>query len=114
MDTQNIILMSLNLNKIHFIALGGSIMHNLAIALKNNGITISGSDDNFFEPSLSNLKTAGILPETTGWNPEKITTDLDCVIVGMHAKADNPELVKAQELGLKIYSFPLERKETFV
>ncbi len=81
-------------------------MHNLAIALKNNGITISGSDDNFFEPSLTNLKNAHILPEKTGWDATKITSDLDCIIVGMHAKADNPELLKAQELGLKVYSFP--------
>ncbi len=98
--------MSLNFNKIHFIAVGGSIMHNLALALKNNGITITGSDDNFFEPSLSNLKNAGILPENTGWDPNRITSDLDCVIVGMHAKSDNPELLKAQELGVKVYSFP--------
>ncbi|MDB4835341.1 Mur ligase family protein [Cyclobacteriaceae bacterium] len=98
--------MGLNFNKIHFIAIGGSIMHNLALALKKNGIDVSGSDDNFFEPSLSNLKNAGILPDSTGWDPSKITTDLDCVIVGMHAKQDNPELLKAQELGVKVYSFP--------
>lgn len=98
--------MSQQFKKIHFIAIGGSVMHNLAIALNNNGITVSGSDDYFYEPSLSNLKKANILPEKEGWSAEKITSDLDAVIVGMHAKSDNPELVKAQELGVKVYSFP--------
>jgi UDP-N-acetylmuramate: L-alanyl-gamma-D-glutamyl-meso-diaminopimelate ligase len=92
--------------KVHFIAIGGSVMHNLAIALKNKGIEVSGSDDNIFEPSKSRLEAQGILPEQFGWFPEKITKELDAVIVGMHARVDNPELKKAQELGIKIYSFP--------
>ncbi|GGD87296.1 UDP-N-acetylmuramate--L-alanine ligase [Planktosalinus lacus] len=91
---------------IHFIAIGGSAMHNLALALHHKGDTISGSDDEIFEPSKSRLQKAGLLPETFGWFPEKITSQLDAVILGMHAKADNPELLKAQELGLKIYSYP--------
>lgn len=91
---------------IHFIAIGGAAMHNLAIALKNKGYKISGSDDAIFEPSLSKLKQNGILPEQLGWFPEKINKSLDAVILGMHAKKDNPELLKAQELGLKIYSYP--------
>ena len=92
--------------KVHFIAIGGSAMHNLAIALVKKGDQVSGSDDEIFEPSKGRLKKYGILPETEGWVPEKITTDLDAVIVGMHARIDNPELLKAQELGLKIYSYP--------
>ena len=92
--------------KIHFIAIGGSAMHSLAIALKNKYYEISGSDDAIFEPSKSRLKDYNILPEKTGWFPEKITSDLDAVILGMHAKADNPELAKAKEIGLKIYSYP--------
>ena len=91
---------------IHFIAIGGAAMHNLAIALKNKGYNISGSDDAIFEPSLSKLKQYGILPEQLGWFPEKINNSLDAIILGMHAKKDNPELLKAQELGLKIYSYP--------
>lgn len=105
-DTLKNNLMRLDFKKIHFIAIGGSIMHNLAIALKNNGITVSGSDDHFYEPSLSNLKRHDILPLRKGWNASKITSDIDAIIVGMHAKQDNPELLKAQELGLKVYSFP--------
>lgn len=91
---------------IHFIAIGGAAMHNLAIALKNKGFTITGSDDAVFDPSLSLLKKNGLLPHELGWFPEKITPALDGVILGMHAKEDNPELLKAQELGLKIYSYP--------
>lgn len=91
---------------IHFIAIGGAAMHNLAIALKNKGYRISGSDDALFEPSLSQLHKNGILPEKKGWFPEKINANLDAVILGMHAQKDNPELLKAQELGLKIYSYP--------
>jgi UDP-N-acetylmuramate: L-alanyl-gamma-D-glutamyl-meso-diaminopimelate ligase len=105
-DTLKENLMHLDLKKVHFIAIGGSIMHNLAIALKNNGIAVSGSDDHFYEPSLTNLKAKGILPAEEGWFESKITADLDAVIVGMHAKKDNIELLKAQELGLKVYSFP--------
>jgi UDP-N-acetylmuramate: L-alanyl-gamma-D-glutamyl-meso-diaminopimelate ligase len=92
--------------KIHFIAIGGSVMHNLAIALKESGNVITGSDDEIFEPSRSNLAKHKLLPEKTGWSPEQLTADIDFVILGMHAKKDNPELVKAQQLGLKIYSFP--------
>lgn len=93
-------------NKIHFIAIGGSVMHNLAIALKNKGLAISGSDDEIFEPSLSNLKSQGLLPEAFGWFPERITKSLDAIVLGMHARLDNPELLKAQELGIKIFSYP--------
>ncbi len=91
---------------IHFIAIGGAAMHNLALALHLKGDTITGSDDEIFDPSKSRLKARGILPEKFGWFPEKITLDLDAVVLGMHAKADNPELIKAQELGIKIYSYP--------
>ena len=92
--------------KLHFIAIGGSAMHNLAIALHNKGYQVTGSDDAIFEPSKSRLDKKGILPAELGWFTEKITSDIDSVILGMHAKADNPELLKAQELGLKIYSYP--------
>ena len=81
-------------------------MHNLAIALHEKGYQVTGSDDAIFEPSKSRLAQRGILPETLGWFPEKITEDLDAVILGMHAHADNPEMLRAQELGLKIYSYP--------
>jgi UDP-N-acetylmuramate: L-alanyl-gamma-D-glutamyl-meso-diaminopimelate ligase len=91
---------------IHFIAIGGSAMHNLALALKHKGYTITGSDDVIFEPSKGRLEAKGLLPKEFGWHPEKITADLDAVILGMHAKPDNPELLKAQDLGLKIYSYP--------
>jgi len=90
----------------HFIAIGGSAMHNLALALHNKGYKVTGSDDAIFEPSKSRLEKKGILPAELGWFPEKITADIDAIILGMHAKADNPELLKAQELGLKIYSYP--------
>ena len=91
---------------IHFIAIGGSTMHALAIALHKKGFKVAGSDDAIFEPSKSALEKSGILPSNPGWFPEKITRDLDAVILGMHAKKDNPELLKAQELGIKIYSYP--------
>lgn len=91
---------------VHFIAIGGSAMHNLALALYHKGYHVTGSDDEIFEPSRSRLAAKGILPKTFGWFPDKITKDLDAVVLGMHAKADNPELLKAQELGLKIYSYP--------
>lgn len=90
----------------HFIAIGGSAMHNLAIALHERGYQVTGSDDAVFEPSKTRLEKRGLLPEELGWFPEKITSDIDSVILGMHAKADNPELLKAQELGLKIFSYP--------
>lgn len=92
--------------KIHFIAIGGSAMHNLALALHHKGYVISGSDDVIYEPSKERLLAKGLLPEEFGWFPEKLHNDLDAVVLGMHAKADNPELLKAQELGLKIYSYP--------
>ncbi|WP_395093029.1 UDP-N-acetylmuramate--L-alanine ligase [Vaginella massiliensis] len=94
------------MKKIHFIAIGGSAMHNLAIALHEKGYQVTGSDDAIFEPSKSRLQQRGLLPETLGWFPEKITEDLDAVILGMHAHEDNPEMLKAQALGLKIYSYP--------
>lgn len=93
--------------KVHFIAIGGAAMHNLALALNTKeGYNITGSDDEVFEPSKSRLQAAGLLPEAFGWFPEKITADLDAIILGMHAREDNPELIRAKELGLKIYSFP--------
>ncbi len=91
---------------IHFIAIGGSAMHNLALALHQKGDAITGSDDAIFEPSKSRLLAKGLLPKEEGWFEEKITSNLDAVILGMHAKADNPELLRAKELGLKIYSYP--------
>ena len=92
--------------QIHFIAIGGAAMHNLALALHQKGYQITGSDDAIFEPSKSRLQAKGLLPEVLGWFPEKINQNLEAIILGMHAKADNPELLKAQELGLKIYSYP--------
>ena len=92
--------------RIHFIAIGGSAMHNLAIALKLKGYTITGSDDLINDPSKSRLKKYNLLPEEEGWFSEKISSDIDAIVLGMHAKADNPELIKAKELGLQIYSYP--------
>ncbi|MGZ4044403.1 MAG: UDP-N-acetylmuramate--L-alanine ligase [Bacteroidia bacterium] len=92
--------------KVHLIAIGGSAMHNMALSLHEKGFNVTGSDDEINEPSKSRLAKAGILPSKTGWFPEKITEDIDAVILGMHARADNPELIKAKELGLKIYSYP--------
>ena len=92
--------------KIHLIAIGGSAMHNMAIALKKKGYHITGSDDEIFEPSKSRLKKNGLLPEKTGWHTEKITKKLDAIILGMHAKKDNPEIKKAQELNIPIFSYP--------
>lgn len=92
--------------KVHFIAIGGSAMHNLAIALYKKGFDIKGSDDEIFEPSKSRLAQYGLLPSNEGWDEANITSDLDAVILGMHARIDNPELIKAQQLGLKIYSYP--------
>lgn len=89
----------------HFIAIGGAAMHNLALALYNKGYHITGSDDAIFEPSKSRLEKR-ITTLELGWFPEKISHELEAVILGMHAKADNPELIKAQQLGLKIYSYP--------
>lgn len=91
---------------IHFIAVGGSVMHQLAIALHRKGYQVTGSDDEIFEPASTNLKKEGIMPGQTGWYPEHITPGIDAIILGMHAKDDNPELIKAREIGLKIFSFP--------
>ncbi|MGJ8666834.1 MAG: UDP-N-acetylmuramate--L-alanine ligase [Patiriisocius sp.] len=92
--------------RVHFIAIGGSAMHNLALALHNKGYQVTGSDDEIFNPSKARLEAKGLLPEEFGWFPEKISEDIDAVILGMHAKKDNPELAKAKELGLTIYSYP--------
>ena len=92
--------------RVHFIAIGGSAMHNMAIALCKKGFKVTGSDDEIFEPSKSRLLKYNLLPEKYGWETANITADLDAVILGMHARADNPELIKAQSLGLKIYSYP--------
>lgn len=92
--------------KIHFIAIGGAAMHALAIALSKKGYEVTGSDDEIFEPARGNLASAGILPSSEGWFPERITEAVDAVILGMHARIDNPELLKAQQLGISIYSFP--------
>lgn len=92
--------------KIHLIAIGGSAMHNLALALHHKGFIISGSDDAIFEPSKGRLEKHGLLPKEMGWFPQKITTDLDAIILGMHARIDNPELKKAKELNIPIFSYP--------
>lgn len=94
------------MKNIHFIAIGGAAMHNLAIALHKEGYNVSGSDDVIFDPSKSRLEKYDLLPEQFGWFPKKINKEIDAVILGMHAKPDNPELLKAQELGLNIYSYP--------
>ncbi|MFD1552323.1 peptidoglycan synthetase [Putridiphycobacter roseus] len=91
---------------VHFIAIGGSAMHNLAMALKRKGLEVTGSDDEIFEPSKSRLKKEGIYPKKMGWNVENIHPGVDAIILGMHARKDNPELLAAQEMGLKIYSYP--------
>ncbi len=92
--------------KIHLIAIGGAVMHNLALALHDKGIEVTGSDDEIYEPSRTRLAVAGILPEKAGWFPDKITGEIDIIIAGMHARADNPELLKAKDEGLRIVSFP--------
>ncbi len=92
--------------RIHLIAIGGSVMHSLALALKRADCRVSGSDDVIRNPARDRLAAAGLLPEAEGWYPERITPDLDAVILGMHARLNNPELLKAQELGLPVYSFP--------
>ena len=94
------------MQKVHFIAIGGSAMHNLALALHQKGYFVTGSDDEIFEPSRSRLEKKGILPTKMGWDEGNIHPNLDAVILGMHARVDNPELLKAQKLGLKIYSYP--------
>ncbi|HNO06649.1 MAG TPA: Mur ligase family protein, partial [Flavobacteriales bacterium] len=92
--------------RVHFIAIGGSAMHNLAIALHRKGYDVTGSDDEIFEPSRSRLERLNLLPAQLGWHPEDITSDLQAVILGMHARKDNPELVRALELGIPVYSYP--------
>ena len=93
--------------RIHFIAIGGAAMHNLAMAVATKaGYVVTGSDDEIFDPARTHLQEAGLLPEEMGWHPENITSDIDAIILGMHAREDNPELVRARELGIKIYSFP--------
>ena len=91
---------------VHFIAIGGSAMHNLAIALSRKGTDVTGSDDEIFEPSRTRLEKQGILPLSIGWDAKRISSELDAVIVGMHAREDNPELIKAKELNIPIYSYP--------
>ena len=92
--------------RIHFIAIGGSAMHNLAIALHNKGEHVTGSDDEIFDPSRTRLAAKGLLPERYGWFEDNISSDIDAVILGMHAKQDNIELLRAKALGLTIYSYP--------
>ena len=93
--------------RIHFIAIGGAAMHNLAMAVATKaGYVVTGSDDEIFDPARTHLEKAGLLPKEMGWHPENITSDIDAIILGMHAREDNPELVRARELGIKIYSFP--------
>ena len=92
--------------QIHFIAIGGAAMHNLALALQSKGFKVTGSDDAIFDPSKSRLNKAGLLPNELGWFPNKIHDKLDGVILGMHAKDDNPELLEARKNGIKIYSYP--------
>ncbi|HRT13916.1 MAG TPA: Mur ligase family protein [Bacteroidales bacterium] len=92
--------------KVHFIAIGGSAMHNLAIALHLKGYHVTGSDDEIFDPARSKLAKYGLLPSEIGWFPQKIDSSIDAIILGMHARADNPELLEAQALNLKIYSYP--------
>lgn len=94
------------MKKTHFIAIGGAVMHQLALALHRQGHLVTGSDDEINDPAKSNLAAAGILPEANGWFPEKITKDIDAIVLGMHARGDNPELLEAQRLGIPIFSFP--------
>ena len=90
--------------KVHFIAIGGSVMHNLAITLKQLGYEVSGSDDKIYDPSRSRLEKYNLLPKDLGWFPELIDKEIDFIVLGMHAKKDNPELLKALDLDCKIYS----------
>ena len=92
--------------QLHFIAIGGSVMHSLALAMHRLGHRVTGSDDAIFDPSKTKLEQANLLPDTLGWHPEKLNNEIDVVVLGMHAKADNPELIMAQALGLKIQSYP--------
>jgi UDP-N-acetylmuramate: L-alanyl-gamma-D-glutamyl-meso-diaminopimelate ligase len=92
--------------KIHLIAIGGSAMHNMAIALSLKGFEVSGSDDAIFNPSKSRLEKYNLLPDKMGWNPNNIDDSIDAIILGMHAREDNPELLRAKELNIPIYSYP--------
>ncbi len=92
--------------RVHFISIGGAVMHNLALDLHHKGFTVTGSDDEIYEPAKSRLASAGLLPSSIGWDVHNITPGIDAIVLGMHARKENPELIKAQELGLKIYSFP--------
>ena len=92
--------------KVHLIAIGGSAMHNMAIALSKKGYDVSGSDDAIYEPSKSRLQKFNLLPKKIGWFPEKINKNVDCVVIGMHAKKDNPELLKSLKLQIPIFSYP--------
>lgn len=92
--------------RVHFISIGGAVMHNMALALHSMGYVVTGSDDEIFEPALSRLINKGLLPDKFGWDESRITHEIDFIILGMHARAENPELIKAKKLGLKIYSFP--------
>lgn len=92
--------------RVHFISIGGAVMHNLALALHHKGYQVTGSDDEIYEPARSRLEKAGLMPDLLGWHEDRIHTELDAIVLGMHARKDNPELVKAQSLGLRIYSFP--------
>ncbi len=92
--------------RVHLIAIGGSAMHNLALALHYNHHTVTGSDDEIYNPARDRLEKEGLLPSEMGWFPERITKDIDAIILGMHARKNNPELKKAKKLGLKIYSYP--------
>ncbi len=94
------------MKRVHFIAIGGSAMHNLAIALHLKGYNVTGSDDEIFDPAKSRLEKYGLLPSSIGWNSDNITPDIDAVILGMHARIDNPELLRAKDLGIKIFSYP--------
>lgn len=94
------------MHKVHLIAIGGAAMHNLALALQYKGYEVTGSDDEIYNPSRGRLEKAGLLPNEMGWHTERITADLDTVIVGMHARKDNPELKKAVDLGLNVVSYP--------
>lgn len=98
--------MNQELKKVHIIAIGGAVMSSLAIALKGKGMQVSGSDDRIYDPAKSNLKNQNLLPDSEGWNPELLDSSLDAVIVGMHAKNDNPELLKAKKLKIPILSYP--------
>lgn len=90
----------------HFIAIGGSAMHNLALAIHQQGHTVTGSDDEIYEPALTHLRAKGLLPAEIGWFPDRVHPGLDAVILGMHARLDNPELERARALGIKVFSYP--------